>query len=1571
VAKQFSYFQDPTLARGINAHESVDQIPEGYVQEIVDGILEGKTIRKREGTEILGGDMPISVERVVFNSAATSMEFILPSYVNLTDVTEGPLRLNGKIKSGGGNNPYVFEDVIYSTYTKLSKLTLVGSLASITASQAETGFTTVDDPFALIVEQTGELAEIGDLTIDTSDFSTELKYEGLAEDVDIILYKKEVDSSNKYNANLSTGAGEFSKTITAATHALNTENLLVRAYEVTGTLYKLVPVETSIDASGNVTIENLNENTNYRFGIYKASTVVAGVTEGTAEQTTIEIPNAESEYLIADFYQENVATGELTKIFQDTVSYDETTNTHTITFDHPAISTINYSVHLFYGQNVQNRIEILDSDIDTDYSTSEVSLVISGILQSELDIQTFVNYLDVIRLNDKVVAGADGNMLKLIAPSTTSYALSQLQRTDGDQIIAPLFYSANPTTLNRRTTGYIVSSGVTSGTCIISSVEYNPSTTYVKLSLNLTGYASYDGSGNPVALSSVFAAGMYVDVIDLPPRFEGRHEIKSITEVDSDTIVLEVDISDVKSSFYDIAQTKGVAGVYTNFITFLSALDVTSEDIITLNETDEVVSASNQNSLTIQVEAATVVTYIGNGTRLGITGSRTDFPLSTAGLVAGDSITVGDVTTQITKVDGTSVYFRDAVQITEGVATISHPFLWSIVLPQNEDDYLGVRPLSITDIERSVNANNQLIFAKNVKYNGDTWETQGIPNLQSQLFAHIDESVASKIDVPTNHITIDTTGAVVAGTTAIPVTTVAELKKITEGSQLLLRDETNNRVYSDNILTVTDIDTTGSIVTVTPGLPADATLGGTFKLATYVELDYFVRVAYNFDETEAVGPSTGSGDLRFRLTAPAAINIRAFRPTFANFNFDNDSLILELFRREDAGSYRKILQNSIGNFSLYVDFVDAVSLLEPGVENEDPIPEPLSGRIGETRSGPFVSENITNIDNQIIKSNLTGEETLLVDFTAELQTSDLNSTQWTIDSETYEVTTSEITPTSFVSAPGQFTINTANTAGLGAGDYVYICKTDPVGIQDGKEIVGWWIIDSVVTNTSITILHPDVATPLSASDTNNLKVFYSSSGTIPLTAEVNYQGIGAGIGQYTEVQNAFCYHLAGAINWKYSEDSVFARGGRDVVNGRLSIYNASALTIPATIPGLFVNGTDYSQSASVDISSVTPTYPSRIIASLKNYTDIYTDIDANDGVSLPAIEDVNPDDGEIIIGAVPFFSQSAFGAAMQSNALVIFKPHNIYLLDVTAKYSGATDYLKRVDVGGKGCDAPHSISQIDLGIMYAGRGGIYLLDKSLNARYIGKNVERLWEQDLVDLDNISRCCANNFINGRRYSLSVPVKDGDGYTDKVMVFKTPALDGTESDTSGWALFSDKYNATMWANSTNSTLFANATEGFVGIIKQTRELTDYSDRGEEIELSVTFRPMHFSYPSLKKFLRRVSIFFTSMEAMESGDLDVEMATNLNTRFDTLDVGKLSKTEQVELDNLSDVELNQVSSLAYSPKTTRGNYFQLRVKARGVNRDFVISQVIYKVAMSRQRGVLEASQSDSADSSTVSGD
>lgn len=1568
MARQYTYTGDRTISRGINSHDSIDKIPEGFAQDIINGVLEGKTIQKREGTEVLGGDMPISVEQVIYKDSTDTLELILPDYVDITDAVVGPIRLSGKITDGGGTNPYVFDNVVYPTYEKLSKLTLLASASQITASQSETRFTTVDVPFAVINADTGEPAQIGEFIIDTSDFSSTLVYDSISSDTDIILFKKEVDSTDQYNANIATGAGEFSKTITAGTHGLNTSNLFVQAYEVSGTQYTAVPVLVNIDISGNVTLSGLEESTNYRFGLYKGETVT-GSTEMAVGETTVEIPNAESQYLIANFFLETPATGALERIYPDSVLYDSVTEIHTVVFKHPQTGSINYAIEYFYGQNVQNRIEIEDTDINTDYSTTEVSLVISGIRQAELPTKTFVNYLDAIRRDDKVVAGADGNLLKLVAPDAPVVALSDIERVDGDQILGPLFYSTIPSAENMRSTGYIVSSGASAGLVTISSVTYSSITTYITFRLVVTSHTAYDGSGTPTTIGAVFTSGMYVDVAGLQTHFNGIHEIKSVTEIDSDTIDIAVDISDVKSSFYDVVQTKGTAGVFTDYLTFASALSINSTDIITLSDVSELTSYSDQEAVTIQVEAATVISYVGNGTRLGITGSRGTFPLSGSSLVAGDSVQVGDVTTQITQVESDTIHFRDDVEITEGAATLSHPFIWNIVLPQNETHYLGVRPISETTIERSVNANNQLIFAKNIKYNGDTWETDGLPGLQAQLFAHIDETETGKIDVPINHITIDTTGAVVTGTTTIPVSTANELKTITEGTRLLLRDETNDRVYSDSILTVTDIDETGSTVTINPGLPADATLGGTFKLAEYIELDYFARVAYNFENTEAVGPSTGSGDLRFRLTSPAALKIRAFRPTFENFNFDDDSLVLEIFRRLNGGSYRKILQSTVSQSSLYTDLVDAVPLLEPGVEDEDQIPEPLSGRIGETRSGPYVSTHITNIDNQIIKTNLTGIPTTLLDFTALLETADLSSSEWIIDSDTYAVTTSEITPSSIVGGVGSFTINTANTGGLTTDDYVYICHVDPDGIEQGIQILGWWAINAVVTNTSITILHPDIGT-LTAADTTSVKVFYVGSGKIPLVTNTDYHGIGASVGKYNELQNAFCFHFADAINWRYNTTDIYARGGRDLINGRLTVYGHSSFTYASTIPGLFVNGVDVSGNSATATDAITPTYPSRAIASLKNYTDIYIDIDAEAGTGLPAVEDINPDDGENLVASIPFFSESAFGAAQQSNVLVLFKSHNIYIMDVTAKYAGATDYLKRLNIGGKGCDAPHSLSQTDLGIMYAGRAGIYLLDRGLNVQYVGKNFERFWEKTLVDLTLIERCCANNWINGRRYSLSIPVKNGEGYTDSVATFKTPLLDGSEGDTSGWARFSDAYNATMWTNTTSSTLFASGSEGFVGIVKVTGELEDYSDRGEAIELQVLFRPMAFDYPSIKKFLRRLTIFFTSQAAVSADEFDVEIATNLNTRFDTLDLARLSKTEQINLDNLSDTELNQVSRLTYSPKTQRGSYFQLRVTARGVNKDMIISQVIHKVAFLRQRGSTEAAVSvDSG--STISGD
>ena len=143
-------------------------------------------------------------------------------------------------------------------------------------------------------------------------------------------------------------------------------------------------------------------------------------------------------------------------------------------------------------------------------------------------------------------------------------------------------------------------------------------------------------------------------------------------------------------------------------------------------------------------------------------------------------------------------------------------------------------------------------------------------------------------------------------------------------------------------------------------------------------------------------------------------------------------------------------------------------------------------------------------------------------------------------------------------------------------------------------------------------------------------------------------------------------------------------------------------------------------------SALSASFPSRILISYPNYPEIFDNpAAAQDNQSVSAV-DINTADGQEITAIVPFFGSSAFGAAMQSGVVVVFKSNSIYLVDLSEKAKG-NNAVQKIESAGLGCTAPGSVCPTKDGIIFANESGMYRLKRDLTVEYVGRRMERIWQ----------------------------------------------------------------------------------------------------------------------------------------------------------------------------------------------------------------------------------------------------
>ena len=358
---------------------------------------------------------------------------------------------------------------------------------------------------------------------------------------------------------------------------------------------------------------------------------------------------------------------------------------------------------------------------------------------------------------------------------------------------------------------------------------------------------------------------------------------------------------------------------------------------------------------------------------------------------------------------------------------------------------------------------------------------------------------------------------------------------------------------------------------------------------------------------------------------------------------------------------------------------------------------------------------------------------------------------------TYELTTSAGKTVSAINTAtaGQFTITTAATdRTIVAGDWVYLYFT--AAGSHPLSISGWWQIFSTNGSTSHTVKIASTPTAVDLS-THFVNAVFSSSATnkdVPVYIGTDYN-VGMVNGQvvgFSAPEIRIVRRLGMAINatMRMTDTSIPAysafkpwlvarsesdTGGQLIVKQPRAEVTLPAVKVLSTISGAgtYVNGNLITSTTAVP-ASITR-YPSRLAVSYDNYPEIFDNLWAVNADDSNSILDINSSDGQEITGVIPFFGESAFGAAMQSGVLVVFKQNSIYLVDLAAKAAGQTS-VQRLQTQGLGCTAPYSIAPTKNGIVFANESGIYALRTNQTSEYLGRYMERNW-QEKVDLGALS------------------------------------------------------------------------------------------------------------------------------------------------------------------------------------------------------------------------------------------
>lgn len=921
--------------------------------------------------------------------------------------------------------------------------------------------------------------------------------------------------------------------------------------------------------------------------------------------------------------------------------------------------------------------------------------------------------------------------------------------------------------------------------------------------------------------------------------------------------------------------------------------------------------------------------------------------------------------------------------------------------PSTHGSYFNSNPYGNQPSLRStIVANTMYLTNSNdevMKYDGQNLYRSGLLPWQPSVFLQRDTAPAARIVANLKSV------AYSAVNTAQGTLTVAT------GSETSIAVGTPVRISgASQEYTVTDTSTSAT-VQLDRSIEVSASASGTInEIGVY---RYYFRLnAVDSNNNIVASAVTGSEDNTIDLVADSAIRIRLVGLPAWDI-YDYNRLEVQIYRTKintPAPFYLvTTIQMSFNSNDGYIDYIDSFSDSDLTSNALDTVMSNIKGQeLGISLSDPPRAKYITSINNCLVLANLrdypqldiqmiadgTADSTFFdTDFltfrrdeTATGTVTDMLDTavyEWHDSSNSHAISgITGILSTSFsVSAPAH------GFTAPGQWAYIYYSTLNNDANSANRPLIyaGWWQIASVTDANNFVVnfsgaesgaaaFFPDRV--MYASNRNNIPVNVVTDGNFgSVTSNIfslfdAAHRMSVAINATMRKVDTSITSMVGFVPW------LVARAGNDLTPaGRLVVRQPrSEILTPSVVLStfsqvqVFVNSVR--RTANESISASTRIYPSRIVVSYPNFPEIMdapTSIVDSDSDS--AI-DINSADGQEITGVIPFFGEAAFGAAQQSQVLVVFKTNSIYLVDVTQKKTTVNPNLtgmavQKLQSEGLGCTAPFSIASTKNGIIFANESGIYCLRMTQLMEYLGKFMERNWTTR-VDINNLDLVQGHHFGVGRQYKLSVPIigtAADNGYLENSEVFvydHTAENQGAVAQYQGYNLGAwsryDNHPATSWTNLLNNAYFGS-TGGRIFIIRQLGDLTDYRDDNKPIDFQLVTRANAFGNSGMRKIVDSINIHYR-VGAYTTGTsvgtaIDTEQTYRATTPFN---IPKL-----LPADGISDAVDKDVISIKHFTDRRRGVYIQVQVANNTIDENVEIAGMDFKVGGISDKGILQAKQ------------
>lgn len=853
----------------------------------------------------------------------------------------------------------------------------------------------------------------------------------------------------------------------------------------------------------------------------------------------------------------------------------------------------------------------------------------------------------------------------------------------------------------------------------------------------------------------------------------------------------------------------------------------------------------------------------------------------------------------------------------------------------------------------------------------------GLPRWQAALFLTTDTS-GSTISIPSP----STENATGWTGSRFQVSTEDQLGAFQIGDRIL------SSQHSGITFTITEKIKTPSNAPTNFYFGVDQQISGATAATTLTAVAGAYRYYFRLNMIDAndniiLSAVTGSDDFFIELTTDAAVKIRLVGfPAWDNYDFDRIEVEVYRTKFRTVAPFYKILTKSISfdNYEGYIDIIDTKSDDEFLTSNLDAAITAIKGEdLGINLSHPLRAKYLTTAGNRLILGHLEGDPTIdLKLVTSQTDTALktlLNTKRFlfrkdnTDDGPTTDMvnragfefrnTASTVTVISQLGQVITFTLSAALGSAPPTGSWVYLFNNVTAKYT---ELMGWYQIQAGATTTSFSI---KIGSGITLSSTTvseqvNRVVFSSNFLDVPVylgTDDGNYKQKGGTNGFLLNHLRAF----ANAINASMRMTDVtlsgqesfqpwlMAKGGGDAASNQVVIYQPKVFSTTAEVllptitssEDLTIFGNDIKRESAETVGAFTATYPSRVIISYPNYPEVFDNPTAILDTESDSAIDVNPADGQEITGIIPFFGDTAFGAALKGGVVVVFKTNSVYLIDLAVKAAGGNP-VQRVESQGLGCTAPGSIAVTRDGIMFANESGIFRLNRSLQVEFTGQKLERQWLRE-VNKEALDIAQGHHYALGRLYKLSVPTSINNENSD-VFVYNHTREYKVQGFGS-WTRY-DNHPATGWCNFAGIDSMFGTTSGRVFSIRRLEEASDYRDDSSAINAYVVLRADSMGTDSLRKKLANVILYYRSPETVDSTNTTVEVAVDLTNEFVELDQFQL-RAIGTSQDGLTDVVGSKIKGLRFSSSKRDFVFVQLRVTNDGIDEKMELVRATYIVS------------------------